>query len=401
MDIISGMEYKHMKNETKTIRTEAGQSRHREHRTPIYMTSGFTFDSAEHGRQLFSEETDGNIYSRFSNPNTSEFAQKMCGLEKMDFGFPVASGMAAVFAGFAAILKNGDHIVASRSLFGSSIQILKTILPKWGISTSFVDAANNDEWSKAITPQTKMLFVETPSNPGLDLIDLSFIGKLKSERKLLLHVDNTFATPVLQTPADFGADIISHSTTKYIDGQGRTIGGIILSTESLARYIQFFCRQTGPAMSPFNAWLLSNSLETLNLRVEKHCNNALKLAEILEKTEGIESVKYPLLPSHPQHELAKKQMSAGGGIVTFEIKGGFERAKKFIDSLEMSSILANLGDTRTIVTHPASTTHSKLSEEERRIVGISPGLIRISVGLESYTDIEADIINSIEKSGQK
>lgn len=390
-----------MKQQTKSIRTQTDKSGNREHSAPIYMTSSFTFENAEHGRQLFAEEVGGNIYSRFSNPNTSEFVDKMKFLEKMDDGFAVASGMAAIFAGFASVLKAGDHIVSSRSLFGSSHQILMTILPKWGITTTYVDAGNKDQWENAIKPETKMLFVESPSNPGLDIVDLEFIKKLKDKHNLLFHIDNTFATPVIQNPADYGADIISHSTTKFIDGQGRTIGGIVLAKKEIMKEIRFFCRQTGPAMSPFNAWILSKSLETLKLRVEKHSSNALAVAENLSNQSEIESVKYPFLENHPQYELAKKQMKFGGGIVTFVVKGGYERAKKFIDALQVCTISANLGDTRTIVTHPASTTHSKLSDEEKARVGILPGLLRISVGLEDIEDIIEDIENALRISKEK
>lgn len=388
-----------MKKQSKAVRKQTERTQNREHSSPIFMTSSFVFNDAEQGRRLFAEEETGNIYSRFSNPNTTELIDKMCSFENMDAGFAVASGMAAVFAGFAAVLKAGDHIVASRALFGSSHQILTSILPRWEITSTYVDADNKSAWENAITENTKMLFVESPSNPGLELVDLEFTGSLKEKYNLLLNVDNTFATPVIQNPADFGADIISHSTTKFIDGQGRTIGGVILCSEEIYKDVKFFCRQTGPAMSPFNAWLLSKSLETLQLRVEKHSVNALSLAELLEKEKTVNFVKYPFLPSHPQFELAKKQMNLGGGLLTLDIAGGYENAKKFIDALSMCSKTANLGDTRTIVTHPASTTHSKLTDEERAKVGISPGLIRISVGLEDFEDIKNDIIHALEKSG--
>lgn len=385
-----------MKRESKTVREQTERTQYREHSVPIYMTSSFVFNDTEHGRKLFAEEIQGNIYSRFSNPNTTELIMKMCSLENMYNGFAVASGMAAVFAGFASVLKSGDHIVSSRALFGSSHQVIKTILPKWGITSTYVDADDKSQWENAIGEKTKMLFVESPSNPGLELVDLEFIRELKQKYNLLLHIDNTFATPILQNPANYGADIISHSTTKYIDGQGRTIGGVILCSEEVFPEVKFFCRQTGPAMSPFNAWILSKSLETLKLRMEKHSENALKIAAELEKRDEIEFVKYPFLPSHPQYKLAKKQMKTGGGILTFDLKGGFHAAKKFVDNLMMCSKTANLGDSRTIVTHPASTTHSKLSDEERSNVGITQGLIRVSVGLEDVEDILNDIIQAIK-----
>ncbi len=386
------------KDETKSIRIQTRQSLNREHSTPIYLTSSFTFNNAEQGRALFSEEEHGNIYSRFSNPNTTEFINKMVSLETAEDGFAFASGMAAVFAGFASLLNSGDHIVASRALFGSTHQILTQLLPRWGITSTYLDTQNYSNWENAIQSNTKMIFVETPSNPGLDLVDLGFVSSLAKQKNLILHVDNTFATPLIQKPIEFGADLVSHSATKYIDGQGRTIGGVIVGKKDLIEKVRFFARQTGPSLSPFNSWILSKSLETLAIRVEKHCLNALQLAVELEKNSELQFVKYPHLPTHPQHSLAKKQMKLGGGIVTININGGFERAKRFIDSIKLASLTANLGDTRTIVTHPASTTHSKLAEKERASVGILPGLVRISVGLENIDDIIEDISQALVKS---
>jgi len=386
------------KDESNLIRIQSERSQHREHSTPIYLTSSFTFDNAEQGRALFAEEENGNIYSRFSNPNNSEFINKMVQLEKGRDGFAFASGMAAVFAGFASLLNSGDHVLTSQALFGSTHQIFKQILPRWGISSTYIDAGSNSNWEKAIKNNTKMIFVETPSNPGLELVDLEFVSDVAKKHDLLLHVDNTFATPLIQKPIDFGADLVSHSATKYIDGQGRTIGGIIVGRNDLLKEIRFFARQTGASLSPFNAWVLSKSLETLSLRIEKHSSNALQLAAALENNPELDFVRYPHLPSHPQYELAKKQMVLGGGIITMVVTGGFDRAKKFIDSIKMASLTANLGDTRTIITHPASTTHSKLTDDERELVGISPGLIRISVGLENVDDIKDDIYQALEES---
>ena len=389
-----------MKKETKAIRTQAERSVHREHSVPLYLTSSFVFENAEQGRALFADEVEGNIYSRFSNPNTTEFVLKMAELEKAEDGFAFASGMAAVFAGFAALLSSGDHILASRSLFGSSHQILTKILPKWGINYTYVDADKPEQWEKNIQKNTKMIFVETPSNPGLEIIDLEFLGELKKKHNLILNVDNCFATPYLQTPVDYGADLVTHSATKFIDGQGRVIGGVIVGKKELIKEIRFFARQTGPSLSPFNAWILSKSLETLSIRMEKHCANAFELAQKLESNAELEFVKYPFLESHSQYELAKKQMTMGGGIVTIIVKGGYERAKNFIDSLNMASRTANLGDTRTIITHPASTTHSKLTDAEREQVGIYPGTVRVSVGLENIIDIVDDITQALENSKQ-
>ena len=386
------------KKETRSIRIQAERSQNREHSVPLYLTSSFLFDDTEQGRALFAEEIEGDVYSRFSNPNTSEFIEKMCALENAEAGVAFASGMAAVFSSFGALLKSGDHIIASRSLFSSTHQLLTKILPKWGITHTYVDADKPENWEKAINQNSRMIFIETPSNPGLEIIDLEFLGKLKSKHNLILNVDNCFATPALQTPVDYGADLITHSATKFIDGQGRVVGGVIVGRSELILEIKFFARQTGPALSPFNAWILSKSLETLSLRMEKHSENALAIAKHLEGNPELDFVKYPFLSSHPQYELARKQMKLGGGIITFSVKGGYEQAKKFMDSLQVASLSANLGDTRTIVSHPASTTHSKLTEKERAAVGITPGLIRVSVGLENVNDIIEDITQALEKS---
>ncbi|KAA3614674.1 MAG: aminotransferase class I/II-fold pyridoxal phosphate-dependent enzyme [Calditrichaeota bacterium] len=386
------------KTETKDIRNQFPRSENREHSVPLYLTSSFVFEDAEQGRALFANEISGNIYSRFSNPNTTEFVGKMCSLEKMDDGFAFASGMAALFAGFAGLLKSGDHILASRALFGSTYQILVKILSRWGITTSFVNATQPEEWESKINKNTKMLFIETPSNPGLDIVDLSLAQQLKNKYNLILFIDNTFATPILQTPADYGADLIAHSATKYIDGQGRACGGVIVGKQELIDEVRFFARQTGPSMAPFNAWLFSKSLETLSLRMERHCSNALALARELDQNQHLTYVRYPGLESHPQFLLAQKQMKGPGGIVTFLLKGGYDRAQKFIDSLQVISKTANLGDTRSVATHPSSTTHSKLTVEEQEQVLIYPGLVRISVGLESSEDIIEDVTQAIKKS---
>jgi len=386
------------KFETAAIRHQIERSSQKEHSSPIYMTSSFKFDDAEDARSLFAEEKEGNIYSRYSNPNTDEFIQKLCLLEGAETGMAMASGMAAMFTSLAAFLSSGDHVVASRSLFGSTHQILTKLLPKWGISSTYVDILDDAGWKKAIQPNTKMIFLETPSNPALDLVDLEKICALGKSKGILVNVDNCFATPYLQNPIKWGADIVTHSATKFIDGQGRVIGGAIVTTEELFPEIKFMARHTGPSMSPFNGWLLSKSLETLAVRMDKHCDNALKLAQHLEGHSALKQVRYPFLPSFPQYELAKKQMRLGGGIVTFELKGGIDQGRKFLDALEMISLSANLGDTRTIATHPASTTHSKLSEEERLAVGITPGLVRVSVGLEHMDDIIADVEQALDRS---
>ena len=381
--------------ETQAIREQAEQSSFREHSVPIYMTSSFTFDDAEQARAMFADEVPGNIYSRYSNPNTDEFINKLCVLDGAEEGLSMASGMAAVFVSIAGLLKSGDHIVASRSVFGSTHQLLTQIFPRWGITHSYADIKNPESFETAIQSNTKMIVVETPSNPGLDLIDLEWLAALKTKHNLILNVDNCFATPYLQQPMRWGADIITYSATKYIDGQGRVIGGAIVGKKEFIQPMRFFARHTGPSMSPFTAWILSKSLETLAVRMERHCTNALKLATALEKHEGVESVKYPFLKSNPQYDLAQKQMRMGGGIVCFEIKGGLDAGREFLNHLKVLSHTPNLGDTRTIAIHPASTTHSKLTEKERQDVDITQGLIRISVGLEHIDDIKKDIFQAI------
>lgn len=384
--------------ETNAIRGQHERSEFREHSVPLYLTSSFVFDDAEQARAMFADEIAGNIYSRYSNPNTNEFIAKLCVMEGTEDGIATSSGMAAMWSSMAALLKSGDHVLASRSVFGSTHQILNTIFPRFGITYTYADIDQPETWESKIQPNTKMIFVETPSNPALDLIDLEWLGKLAAKHKLILNVDNCFATPYLQTPAKWGAHIVTHSATKFMDGQGRVIGGAILGTKELIKEIRFFTRHTGPAMSPFNAWILSKSLETLAVRMDRHCENSLKLAEFLETHPQVVKVKYPFLPSHPQYALAKKQMRLGGGIVTFEIKGGLEQGRKFLNALKMISHTPNLGDTRTIAIHPASTTHSKLSDEERAVVGITPGLIRIAVGLEDVRDIINDVKQAIQSS---
>lgn len=386
------------KMETNAIRTQADRTNNREHSVPMYLTSSFTFDDAEQMRAMFADELEGNIYSRFSNPNSTELVDKMCLLEGAEAGYATASGMSAIFASFMALLKSGDHILASSSIFGSTHTVLSKILPKYGIEHTYADVNKPETWESLIQKNTKMIFVETPSNPGLDIIDLEWLGKLANKHNVILNVDNCFATPFIQRPIEFGAHIVTHSATKYIDGQGRVLGGIVVGKKELIKEIYTFCRSTGPSLSPFNAWTLSKSLETLAIRIERHSQNAHKLAMLLENHPDILQVRYPFLLSHPQFEIAKKQMSMGGGIVTFEIKGGIERGRRFLDSLQMCSLTANLGDTRTIATHPASTTHAKLTEEERLSVGITPGLVRISVGLENIIDIIADIEQALERS---
>ena len=382
--------------ETDAIRTQTERTQFLEHSVPLYLTSSFVFEDAEDMRASFAEEKVRNIYSRFSNPNCSEFVQKVCQMEGAEDGFAFATGMSAVFSTFAALLKSGDHIVSGRSVFGSTHTIFTKIFPKWNITTSYGDTNDLDSWEKLIRPNTKIIYAETPTNPGVDIIDLEKLGALAKKHNLLLVIDNCFATPYLQQPIKFGAHLSIHSGTKFMDGQGRVLGGIVVGSADLIKEIYVFSRNTGPALSPFNAWVLSKSLETLAVRMDRHCDNALKLAEYLESNDKVSWVKYPFLKSHPQYAIAKKQMLKGGGVVAFELKGGVEAGRKFLDALKMLSLSANLGDTRTIATHPASTTHSKLTEEERRAAGITPGLVRISAGLENIEDIIADIDQALQ-----
>ncbi len=380
---------------TDAIRIQTERTNEMEHATPMFLTSSFCFDNAEDMRAAFADETDDNIYSRFSNPNVKELIDKMCALEGAEAGYATASGMSAVFASFMAFLKQGDHLLSCNSIFGSTHTIITKYLGKYGIEYSYVAADEPETWEAAIRPNTKMIYLETPTNPGLDIIDLEFAGKLARKHNLLLNVDNCFATPIGQRPIEYGADIVVHSATKWIDGQGRVLGGVIVGKKELIKEIYLFCRSTGPALSPFNAWVLSKSLETLDVRMERHAGNALYIAQKLEGNEQIKWLKYPFLPSHPQYDIARKQMTNGGGVLCFELKGGLDAGKKFLDGLKMLSMTANLGDTRSIASHPASTTHAKLTEMERLSVNITNGLIRISVGLEHKDDILADITQAL------
>ena len=382
--------------ETQAIRTQVERTQYLEHSVPLYISSSFVFEDAEDMRASFTEEKDRNIYSRFSNPNTSEFVEKICKMEGATAGYAFATGMAAIYSTFAALLNSGDHIVSAGSVFGSTHTLFTTYFPKWNITTSYFDINKPETIESFITPNTKILYAESPTNPAVDIIDLEFLGFIAKKHNLLLIIDNCFATPYIQQPIKFGADLVVHSATKLIDGQGRVLGGVTVGREDLIRQIYLFSRNTGPSLSPFNAWVLSKSLETLAVRVEKHSENALKVAEFLEDHPNVKLVKYPFLKSHPQYEIAKKQMRLGGNIVAFEIKGGIEAGRQFLDKIQLCSLSANLGDTRTIVTHPASTTHSKLTVKERLAVSITDGLVRVSVGLETVIDIINDLDQALK-----
>jgi len=377
--------------ETIAVRDQIERTENKEHSVPLYLTSGFVFDDAEEMRASFAEEKQRDLYSRYSNPNTNEFISKVCKLEGAEAGFAFASGMAAVYSTFAALLSSGDHIVSARSVFGATHGLFTKYFPKWNIATSYFGVNDIDIVESLIQPNTKFIYCETPTNPGVDVLDMEALSVIAKKHNILLIVDNCFATPYLQNPIKFGADLVIHSATKLIDGQGRVLGGITVGSAKLIREIYLFSRLTGPSMSPFNAWILSKSLETLAVRADRQCDNALKLAEYLEKHPKVKWVKYPFLKSHPKYDIAKKQMRLGGTIVAFEVENGVKGGKTFFDTIKLCSLSANLGDSRTIVTHPASTTHAKLAEEDKLAVGITAGMVRCSLGLEHIDDIIADI----------
>jgi O-succinylhomoserine sulfhydrylase len=387
------MENKHF--ETQAIRAQMERTDNNEHSAALYLTSSFVFDSAEDMRAAFNDETDDFIYSRYTNPNVNEFVGKVCLLENAEAGVAFASGMAAIYTTFMALLKSGDHIVSCSSVFGATHAIFTKYFPKLNITHSYFNTNDVAEIEKLIKSETRFIYLETPTNPAIELIDLELVSSVAKKHNILLIVDNCFATPYLQQPIKLGADLVVHSATKYMDGQGRVLGGVTVGKKELINDIYLFGRLTGPSMSPFNAWVLSKSLETLALRMDRHCDNALYIAQKLESHAKLENVSYPFLESHPNYNIAKNQMKAGGGILTITVKGGYDAAKIFLDKLEMIKISPNLGDARSIVTHPASSTHCKLSEEERLKVGITPGLIRVSIGLENKEDILNDLLQAL------
>lgn len=381
-----------------TLAVRAGQIRSAEgeHAEPIFLTSSYVFESAAAAAARFSGDEPGNIYSRFTNPTVRTFEQRLAALEGGERCVATASGMSAIYATCAGILKQGDHIVSSRSIFGSTVILFNNFLTKFGIEISYVDQTDIDSWRQAIKSNTRLLFLETPSNPLTDIADISALADLAHEHDSLLAVDNCFCTPALQKPLALGADIVIHSATKYLDGQGRCIGGAVVGSEAIVgQDVYAFLRTAGPTMSPFNAWVFLKGLETLSLRMQRHCQSAQVIAEWLEQQGNVTRIWYPGLASHAQHALAKQQMSAFGGIVSFEVEGGKEAAWKLIDATRLLSITANLGDTKTTITHPATTTHGRLTVEERQQAGISDGLIRISVGLEAVIDIQNDLARGL------
>jgi O-succinylhomoserine sulfhydrylase len=375
-----------MEFSTKAIRTGYTQTQQKEHSEAIFPTSSFTFDSAEDAARTFAKEQDGNVYARFTNPTVDAFSSRLATLENAEFGIATSSGMAAIFATIMSLLKSGDHLVASKSMFGTTIVLLNNFVKNYGIEVDFVDLDNLESWQNSIKNNTKMFLLESPSNPLGEVVDLKKLSEISKKHNVLLAVDNVLMTPYLQKPLDFGADIVIHSATKYIDGQGRGLAGCVLSNNEIGEKIALFIRSTGPSLSPFNAWSCLKGLETLSVRMDRHCENGLKLAKHLESQTWVKKVYYLGLESHKHHTLAKSQQNGFGGIISFDV-GSREKAFEVINNTKFFSITANLGDTKTTITHPATTTHGRLTEEERLSAGITDGLIRISVGLEDINDI--------------
>ena len=382
--------------ETQAIRVGHKRTHEDEHSMPIFATSSYVFKSAEEAALRFTGQKPGNIYSRFTNPTVNAFQERLAFMEKGEHCLAFASGMAAIMAVGMGLLKSGDHVVCSRGVFGNTVLMFQNYFGKFGVETDFVDLIDATAWEAAIKPNTRFLFLETPSNPLIEIADISVLANIAHAHNCLLIVDNCFCTPVLQKPIDLGADIVIHSATKYIDGQGRCVGGaVIASEEIIEKNIYPYLRTGGATMSPFNAWVFLSGLETLSIRMKAHCDNAFELAKWLEQQPSISKVHYPGLPSHAQHELAKRQQSQFGGIVSFELSGGKEHAWKLIDATEMLSITANLGDVKTTITHPATTTHGRLTPEARATAGIKDGLVRVSVGLEAIADIKNDLLKGL------
>ena len=382
---------KDLQFDTKAIREGYQTTNEQEHSEAIFLTSSFKFDSAEQAAARFAKEEPGNIYARFTNPTVDAFEKKLVALEGAQACVATASGMAAIFAAIMALVKSGDHIVASRNMFGTSIVLLNTIVSKFDIAISYVDLSDLSQWEDAVQDNTKLFLLETPSNPLGEVVDITALSKINRANNILLAVDNAILSPALQTPIKLGADIVIHSATKYIDGQGRCLAGAVLGSEEIIEQVASFARATGPSLSAFNAWIVLKGLDTLSLRMKAHCENALKVAIWLENQPQVEKVHYLGLSSHPHHPLAKIQQSGFGGIVSFEVKGGKAAAFKLINTTEIFSITANLGDTKSTITHPATTTHGRLSDEEKTSANITDGLIRLSIGLEDTDDLIADI----------
>lgn len=382
--------------DTLAVRTGQERSQFGEHSEALYLTSSFVFKSAAQAAARFSGEEEGNVYARFTNPTVTAFQQRLAALEGAEACVATASGMAAIMATVMALLKAGDHIVASRSIFGATVQLFGNILSRFGIETTLVEATNPDAYRAAMRPNTKLVFVETPSNPLTEIVDIAAVAQIAHAGGAVLAVDNCFCTPALQRPQELGADLVIHSATKHLDGQGRVLGGAVCGAKALIEEVFKFLRTAGPTLSPFNAWVILKGLETLAIRMEAQSARALELARRLEAHQQVARVFYPGLPSHPQHALAMRQQTAGGAIVSFEVKGGRTEAWRVVDSCRLLSITANLGDVKTTITHPASTTHGRISAEARAAAGIGEGLLRIAVGLEAVDDIEADLKNGLD-----
>ena len=385
-----------MKNKNKNFETDAvragiERSQFGEHSEGLFLTSSFVFKNAQEAAKRFSGEEPGNVYSRFTNPTVKAFEERLASLEGAEQCIATSSGMSAILATFMALCKPGDHVVVSKSIFGTSVQLFNNFLAKWGLNISFVDLPDLNAWEAATTKNTKFYFLETPSNPLTEIVDLKKLSQLAKSKKVKLIVDNCFCTPALQKPIDHGADIIIHSATKYLDGQGRCLGGAVLGKKRLMNEIYTFLRNSGVTLSPFNAWVFLKGLETLKIRMDQQSDNAIKLATYLEKNKKISKVYYPGLKSHPQYNTALAQQSNGGAVLSFVVKGGQKAAWQVINKTKLMSITANLGDTKTTITHPATTTHSRLTQEQRDDAGIDDGLVRIAVGLEHIDDIIADL----------
>ncbi len=381
---------------TQMVRGGTRRSEFGETSEAIYATSGYVYGAAEEAEDAFKDRVERFIYSRFSNPTVDMFQDRMCLIENAPACRATTTGMAAVFASMACMVKAGDHVVGSRALFGSCLYVLTEILPRYGIETTIVDGSDYDRWAAALSRPTACVFIETPSNPGLEIIDIARVSELAHAAGALVIIDNVFATPILQRPMEFGADIVVYSATKHIDGQGRCMGGAVLGSEEYCdTVLKPFMRHTGPSLSPFNAWVLLKGLETLELRVMQHCRNTAEVAGFLEGRGGLAKVLYPGLPSHPQHDLAKAQMTDFGSVIAFEVEGGKERAFRFLNALELIDISNNLGDAKSLVTHPATTTHQRLSPEDRARLGISDGMVRLSVGLEDPEDVKEDLARAL------
>ena len=381
--------------ETQAIRAGTHRSQFNEHSEAMYLTSSFVFENAAQAAARFSGQEPGNIYARFTNPTVTAFQERLAAMEGAESCIATSSGMSAILACVMGLLSGGDHIVASRSIFGSTVQLFNNILKRFGIATTLVSPTDLAEWRAAVLPNTKLFFVESPSNPLTEVSDIAGLGAIARQAGAWLAVDNCFCTPVLQRPLDIGADIVIHSATKYLDGQGRVLGGAVLGKRELMEAVYTFLRTAGPTLSAFNAWVILKGLETLKIRMDAHSKSALELAQWLETQPWVERVYYPGLPSHPQHQLAMQQQKSGGGIVAFDVKGGKDAAWRVIDATRMVSITANLGDTKTTITHPTTTTHSRMTPEQRAAAGIGDGLLRVAVGLEAITDIRKDLARGL------